>query len=623
MDPLSAHIIRRTSKLNGFNSAYSVPAVLVHGEPSRSLSSDLERVNPGEDTFPSGIQNRENSDGNKLQVDPGLKKARGLLSRIRLRRQQPANDAVSDRSGASSSSSATDVRNSLESGHSTLLAQLNNNAATTPPHGESYVKMKSKMKANKYFSHLVLAQTLATAAGTYASAVADRSGTGASGATWIIKFSKDGKYMATGGQSCIVYVWRVLSQEETTEDKIKVFEDVPIHEYRGHAADILDISWSKNNFLLSSSMDKTVRTAYGIHQGKNAYVFFGIWILSRALHSIQSIPEKKVAFWNEIPEGNMITAVGFTLDGNTACAGSYLGQVFFYETQGLKYNTQVSVKKRNARKGRKITGIEPMPGMAPGDEKILVSSNDSRIRLINMKDKSLMYKYKGNENLSMQIRATFSDDGRYIVCGSEDNSVYLWGTEQVGSSPFHYLQDGSLKAAAALGHFGEQLKHGEPQSSGWLKRGERKVKDKLRNRSEHFEAHQDMVTSTAFAPTKTRQILYKTGHDIIYNHTPVYAHILAQGNDDHSQQNTTAVEASSEAREKHNFADGQIIISADFQGCIKVWRMDSGVYLSQQPKRHSVDSSSLGSKSAFSGGEGSSTARRRPFVSLFSSRSSK
>lgn len=29
--------------------------------------------------------------------------------------------------------------------------------------------------------------------------------------------------------------------------------------YSGHTSDLLDVSWSKNNFILSSSMDKTVR----------------------------------------------------------------------------------------------------------------------------------------------------------------------------------------------------------------------------------------------------------------------------------------------------------------------------------------------------------------------------
>lgn len=120
--------------------------------------------------------------------------------------------------------------------------------------------------------------------------------------------------------------------------------------------------------------------------------------------------EKKVAFWNEVPNENLITAVGFTLDGRTACVGSYTGQVYFYETQGLKYNTQVNVKKRGAKKGKKITGIEAMPNMPPGEEKLLITSNDSRVRMINMKDKSLIYKYKGLENSTMQIMATF----RYI-----------------------------------------------------------------------------------------------------------------------------------------------------------------------------------------------------------------
>ena len=38
-----------------------------------------------------------------------------------------------------------------------------------------------------------------------------------------------------------------------------VFMPKPFAEYSGHKADLLDISWSKNYFLLSASMDKTVR----------------------------------------------------------------------------------------------------------------------------------------------------------------------------------------------------------------------------------------------------------------------------------------------------------------------------------------------------------------------------
>lgn len=61
-----------------------------------------------------------------------------------------------------------------------------------------------------------------------------------------MKFSKDGKYLASAGQFCNVYVWRVLDETaQDGENSIDVFEDMHYREYRGHLADVLDISWSK------------------------------------------------------------------------------------------------------------------------------------------------------------------------------------------------------------------------------------------------------------------------------------------------------------------------------------------------------------------------------------------
>lgn len=37
------------------------------------------------------------------------------------------------------------------------------------------------------------------------------------------------------------------------------FAPAPFAVYAGHSSDLLDVSWSKNYFILSSSMDKTVR----------------------------------------------------------------------------------------------------------------------------------------------------------------------------------------------------------------------------------------------------------------------------------------------------------------------------------------------------------------------------
>jgi WD40 repeat protein len=83
------------------------------------------------------------------------------------------------------------------------------------------------------------------------------------------------------------------------------------------------------------------------------------------------------------------------------------------------------VRSRHGKnRGRKISGIDPLPG----EDKILVTSNDSRIRLYNLRDHSLSCKYKGYLNSSSQIKATFSRDGQYIISGSEDGYVYVWKT---------------------------------------------------------------------------------------------------------------------------------------------------------------------------------------------------
>ncbi|KAI7900836.1 WD40-repeat-containing domain protein [Cokeromyces recurvatus] len=569
-------------------------------------------------------------------------------------------------------------RKSHESNRSSILVGVHNYFhppnTETPPHGKSYVKIKTKITTNKKFNRVVLAQTLVTDTSEVILPSIDikdevvENKKRPINAVWICQFSKDGKYMATAGQNCVIHVWKVLRDFKRSnnidvqdmmphEPSIKVFHDSPVRNYTGHTADILDISWSRNNFLISGSMDKTVRL-WHISQNVCLCVFkHSDLVTSVQFHPkddrfflsgsfdgkirIWSIPEKRVAFWNEVPTEHVVTAVAFTLDGRTVCVGSNSGDVFFYETQGLKYNTQVLVKHARNKHGKKVTGIEPMPGMPLGEERILVTTNDSRVWIINMKDKSFVYKYKGIDNSSMQIRASFSDDGRYIICGSENGCVYLWRTDQVNYSPFQYLHDSSIKAAVALGHLGDQIIQNALQTSnkfseeefsgitGWLKRGERRMIDKLRSRNEHFMAHQHTVTSAIFAPTRTRQLLAKAGGDIIFDNTPVYTHRCMNNqeedndsslkydddetsfsrksktsssyNDDRSesrhQQQMNELhkyllnkfeKANQEERDRFDYPDSQIIISADLHGAIKVWRMDSGYYNTEEDEKHHI-----------------------------------
>lgn len=127
----------------------------------------------------------------------------------------------------------------------------------------------------------------------------------------------------------------------------------------------------------------------------------------------------------------MITAVGFTPDGKYSMAGCLNGLLNIYDTEGLKVSGQIHVRSARGRnsKGDKITGIDTM--MMPcdqsnGDIKLLVTTNDSRIRLYNFYDRRMEAKFRGNENTCSQIRATFTDDGKHVICGSEDRKAYVW-----------------------------------------------------------------------------------------------------------------------------------------------------------------------------------------------------
>lgn len=305
------------------------------------------------------------------------------------------------------------------------------------------------------------------------------------GAVWTMKFSHCGRLLATAGQDNVVRIWVLKNaydyfnnmrikyntegrvspspsqeslcssksdteggigaavEDADTEDKNVPFRQVPFCKYKGHTADLLDLSWSKNYFLLSSSMDKTVRlwhisrreclccfqhidfvTAIAFHPRDDRYFLSGS--LDGKLR-LWNIPDKKVALWNEVDgQTRLITAANFCQNGKYAVIGTYDGRCIFYDTERLKYHTQIHVRSTRGRNrvGRKITGIEPLPG----ENKILVTSNDSRIRLYDLRDLSLSMKYKGYVNSSSQIKASFSHDYSFIVSGSEDRYVYIWST---------------------------------------------------------------------------------------------------------------------------------------------------------------------------------------------------
>ncbi|KAK8507393.1 hypothetical protein V6N13_141413 [Hibiscus sabdariffa] len=310
------------------------------------------------------------------------------------------------------------------------------------------------------------------------------------GSIWSIKFSLDGKYLASAGEDCIIHVWKVIESERKGEllmeksedgnlsfllvangspestmsspssdlhsekkrrgrssvsrkslslDHIVVPEtvfaltDKPICSFQGHLDDVLDLSWSKSQQLLSSSMDKTVRL-WDVTSKTCLRIFSHSdyvddrYFISGSLDAkvrIWSIPDCKVVDWNDLHE--MVTAACYTPDGQGALVGSYKGSCQLYNASENKLLQKSQINLQNKKKKshlRKITGFQFAPGSS---SEVLVTSADSRIRVVDGSD--LIHKFKGFRNTNSQISASVTANGKYVVCASEDSYVYVWKHE--------------------------------------------------------------------------------------------------------------------------------------------------------------------------------------------------
>lgn len=402
------------------------------------------------------------------------------------------------------------------------------------------------------------------------------------GVVWTMKFSRNGKYLATAGQDCAIRVWEVRaargcssapdvpyvaeaaagsdssapaaaaaaaagsgSSGQLADPAVELLQQRPYRVYCGHKQDVLDLCWSKTQFLLSASMDKTVRL-WHISMDECLRVFKHTdFVTAIDFHPLDdkmflsgsidgkvrlwNIPEQRVVSWQDVHE--MVTAVTYCLDGRKAVVGTMKGKCRFYtiESATLEYEAQLDVKNKRGQhaRGKKITGLAFLPS-EPG--KLLITSNDSRVRLYD--GYSLRCKYKGHTNRNTQIRASFSPGGDYITCGSDDGWVYVWGTRKSGMPP-----------SGTGASFQRQLDN--PLS-------------KEKNSSyECFQANGDIVTVAVFAPGSC--------------HRSEESMSPSAGALRHQRSNSLGDQAEGEVALAAARARGQVLVTAGYTGEIRIY----------------------------------------------------
>ncbi|KAL2342638.1 hypothetical protein Fmac_003923 [Flemingia macrophylla] len=317
------------------------------------------------------------------------------------------------------------------------------------------------------------------------------------GVILAMKFSLDGKYLASGGEDGMVRVWKVVEDERSSEldildndqsniyfkinnfscvapldvDKEKLVKseklrrsfdatcviippktfrisEKPLHEFQGHSGDILDLAWSKRGFLLSSSIDKTVRLWHiGIDRclrvfSHNNYVTCVNFNPVNDNFFISGSIDGKVRIWevvhcrvsDYIDIREIVTAVCFRPDGKGTIVGTMAGNCRFYDIldNHLQLDAQLCLGGKKKTSGKRITGFQ----FSPSDpNKLLVASADSHVSILSGAD--VIYKFKGLKSAG-QMHASFTTDGKHIVSVSEDSNVCIWnytGQDRSTSKP--------------------------------------------------------------------------------------------------------------------------------------------------------------------------------------------
>jgi len=290
----------------------------------------------------------------------------------------------------------------------------------------------------------------------------------------VIKIDDEGKYLSIGFKNGVIKIYEIMNysyqnykiiyDKNNLKEYFHFINETPFKTLASHTNEIIDLFWlfSSNIFLISSSLDVVI--LWNIKpQNNNSYVvkkfhhtdiiscmaintvyqnmfatgcvdkFIHLWTINNNLleqsssyyntnkinNNILSKNKSNECELKEFFVNEEIISINFFQEGDKIAIGTNNGKVLIYSIIP-DINFEYSFNCKN-RFGKHVTNINFFSSST-----CLISSLDSRIRYVNIRDGSIIHKYKGHKNEKNNVKIGLDLCNDIVISGSENGYCYLW-----------------------------------------------------------------------------------------------------------------------------------------------------------------------------------------------------
>ena len=365
-----------------------------------------------------------------------------------------------------------------------------------------------------------------------------------------------------------------------------------IHTLQGHTGKVNAIRFSPDGRLLASASDDNTIMIWDVADGEVRRTLIGhsnyatcVSFSPDGKRLVSGSEDNTVRLWdvfgnnaerNKMDEGGLMINPCFSSDGMYIASASYGDGIITI------WDSHTGKRSHSFTSDRHINSI----CFHPTDKQILATSADSIIKIWNVREGSLLHTLSGHRQRVNSI--TFSQDGRYLASASQDKTIRIWDAQ-------------SCKCLQILKGHAEKINHVSFSNDGntiasasddkTIKVWNVKNGECLKTLS----GHNDGVVYTSFSPNGGMVVSASDGNSIkiwdvetgetlksFGNHKGKMVHVSFLSDD-------MMVSASNDGLIRiWNVADGTIL--CDLSGYIDGMENNMLVAVSLSPERHEISS---------------------------------